>query len=428
MASSPIEINMALNTSAVAKGASDAEQHLTDLEQAVEGIGDSSRDADRLEQSLEDVGDQARLTADDIDDFDNVLTMGLDKGERKLGDLERAMRDVQREADDMGDAGRRMGDDLDRGFKRAEDGADDFRQEAGQTARETAASFDGSAESIGEAFQEVAANAFGGFGPAGAIAGLAAAAGIGAAIQGFEDVDEANEESQRRAADWAQSFIDAGALIISNADQVARVQAIATDPEQYEEARKNAENWGVDTSWAMRAMAGDATALTVVEESLAQAQADLDDKMTTNTDSITGMSDEMKTAAGQLNDGRDAFERLTGEMDAGREGAQAVSDALIGMVNSADDATVQVDDLGNRVYTLKDEHGETQIFVDADTGLASENIDAFNGELDEVDKRTVTSTVSVDVDDTAYRMWQPDPKVARVVVQTDVGRREVYAG
>ncbi len=66
-------------------------------------------------------------------------------------------------------------------------GMDDFKQEANQTARESAASFDGSAESIVDVFQEVAANAFQGFGPAGAVAGLAIAAGIGLGVKAFED-------------------------------------------------------------------------------------------------------------------------------------------------------------------------------------------------------------------------------------------------
>lgn len=414
MSSGPIKLNMALNTSAVAKGAADAEKSLADLEKAVEDIGDSSRDADRLERSLDDVRGQARDATDEIGDFDNILSDSFDRGTREAGDLERAMRDVQREADDLGDTGRKIGRDLDRGFERAEEGADEFKQEARQTARETAASFDGSADSIVDLFQEVAANAFGGFGPAGLIAGLAVAAGIGAGVKGFEDIDEATEESKQRIADWAQSYVDAGDTIISAADQVARVQQIATDPEQYEAARENAKNWGIDTSTAMRAMAGDATALQVVSESLAQAQEDLDEKIGSNTDSITGMSGEFKIAAGQLNAGRDAFEALNSEMGAGQEAARAVSDALIGLVNDADNATVQVDELGNQVFTLKSEHGETQIFVDAETGLASENIDAFQGDLDKIDGRRVTSDVVVRVDTSAWDGWTPATKTAFV--------------
>lgn len=143
-------------------------------------VSDFLRGKRSVTEGLEDV----------VDSLDDVGDAGEDL-ERKFKDVfDTVQRDSKR-------AGKDMGDSITDGARRAGEGVDDFKDEANSTAREAAASFDGSAESIGDAFQEVAANAFAGFGPAGAAAGLAAAAGIGLAIQSLQQAaDEANELTQ----------------------------------------------------------------------------------------------------------------------------------------------------------------------------------------------------------------------------------------
>lgn len=140
---------------------------------------------------------------EDVEDAVEDLGRG---GARDLDQLEDSLQRVERAGGDVGDA-------MERGFDKAKRGADDFKSEANQTARESAASFDGSAESIGDAFQEVAANAFAGFGPAGALAGTAVAAGIGAAVTAFQGLDERSEESKQRVSqnftEMAETGIDA---------------------------------------------------------------------------------------------------------------------------------------------------------------------------------------------------------------------------
>lgn len=368
MASGRIQIAVGLETSDVKKGAKDAEKALENLEDAVGDAGNGAKDLDKIEDEL---------------------------------------KDVQAASKDTGDS---IGRDIDDGFKKAGDGVDDFKQEADSTAREVAASFDGSAESIAGGFQELAANAFGSFGPAGAVAGLAAAAGIGLAVAGFEANAEAMEASEERIGEWAQVFIDAGGKAATAAQIAGGMIAIATDPKRYKEAAQNAKDWGVDETTALRAMSGDATALEVVRRRLNERTDEsnrLLEEQETQVDSNAGVAYDLADAVDR---GADAFSKLSGEMKAGKDRADTVSDGLKDMINDAEFATKEVDDLGNAVYTLPD---ESQIMIDAKTGQATTDISNFKGDVDEIPE-TVTTKVKVQVDDTAWRTWQPVTKNGRI--------------
>jgi hypothetical protein len=371
VASGRITIDVGLEASGVAKGAKDAEKALEKLEDAV---GDAAKEGKQLDK------------------------------------IEDELKDVQRQSDKTG---RDVGKNMDDGFDRAKKGADDFKQEANSTAREAAASFDGSAESIADAFQEVTANAFGGFGPAGAVAGLAAAAGIGLAVKAFEEVGEAQELSEEKVADWAKAFIESGNRIIGAAHVVAEVQAIATDPERYKVAAQNAKDWGVDETTAMRAMAGDATALEVTRRRLNERTEESNRLLAEQEQQVDSSAGAAYDLADSVNRGAEAFSVLTGEMTAGQQRAQGVSEGLKDIVNDAASAIKEVDELGNAVYTLPD---GTQIMIDAETGQATTDVSRFKGDLDGIPE-TVTSTVKIQVDDTNWRLWKPNPKSGMVYGQ-----------
>lgn len=125
-----------------------------------------------------------------VEDVSDALDDLVRDGDKAGDKLERSFRDIAKEAKR---AETSVSDVGDKGFKKASAGMDDFKGEARQTSAEVAASFDGSAESIAGGFQELAANALSGFGPAGAAAGLALAAGIGIATQVFTGMGEQSE-------------------------------------------------------------------------------------------------------------------------------------------------------------------------------------------------------------------------------------------
>lgn len=350
------------------------------------------------------------------DAADKLDDLGKSKGPDKL---EAGMKDAQKASEKLGKEVKSTADQIERefrdsyksvakssdeGMQAATEGVQDFKQEAEQSAKETAASFDGSFESIVGMVQETAAQALSGFGPLGVAAGLTAAAGIGLAVKGFDDVNEAQKVTEAAGAEWANKFIESGQRVATAAQQTGSMVAIATDPEKYKEATEAAEAWGVDVSTAMLAMSGNAPALKVVNDAVDLLGANAEKAKV----AALGMSTEMGgtgiavlPVVRQFDDASARLDVLNGSMDEGARRARIVSDSYLELVNSAEGATEQVDELGNKVVTLPD---NTQIFIDAQTKQASQNIDRFKGDLDTV---PITKHVVMQLDDSAVRNYKP---------------------
>lgn len=184
MASRPIEVEIRLQSEGVESGA--------------ERVADSFSD---VQDELRDTGRAAERAGDEMQDAAREAARVIDR------DLTQALDEVQ---DQARTTGRTVGREVEDGTRRASEGMDEFRDEANSTAREAAASFDGSADSIGDMFQEVAANAFAGFGPAGAAAGLAIAAGMGIALAALNKVSEDATASKEDIISIAQAIREHG--------------------------------------------------------------------------------------------------------------------------------------------------------------------------------------------------------------------------
>ncbi|KNY06867.1 hypothetical protein [Microbacterium sp. GCS4] len=323
-------------------------------------------------EPLEDVSEQLEQLGDDSKSATDDLERGMRDAQRRTDDAADEIRKLRDELNKAGRQGKNTGDDIDDGFSRAKQGAEEFKDEANQTAREAAASFDGSAESIGDVFQELAANAFGGFGPAGAVAGIAAAAGIGLAISGFTQIGEASEESKQRAAEWAQAYVDAGGKVLTTAITTAKVMDIATDADKYAKAAENAKNWGVDVSTAINAMAGESWALNAVNDSLATSAEKINDEMREVGLQYDWTGESMTDLSTRTANGQRAFDELTSEMKRGAEQADALSQSLVNTAENTEGASTVVDEFGDKVTTLP---GGTTIYIDAETGQATIDLD-----------------------------------------------------
>lgn len=338
--------------------------------------------------SVEDIGDA----------LDDLARDSAQAGEK----MERSFREIAREASDTG---RKIGREMNDGTDKAKKGVDEIGREAESTAKESAASFDGSAESIADAFQEVAANAFAGFGPAGAAAGVAAALGIGAVLAGFTAADEAAKASEEAVAEWADAYIEAGGIALTAGVMASRAQDILTDSEKFKTAEENARKWGVSIETAVGAMSGSAADIREVESSVRDMG-----------DALKNIPDDQAFTIGvkaeqDFNAARDALKKLTDEMDRGATRAEVLNSFWQEQINSMDGVIVKVDEFGNKLYTLPD---ETQVVVDAQTGQATQNLDAFKGDVDAIAGKTVTSTVVLKVDDTAWRNYRPHPKSGEI--------------
>lgn len=302
-----------------------------------------------------------------------------DLGKNKsLDKLEGSMKDLAKEADVTG---RKIGTELDSGFKKAGKGADDFKQEAQQTARESAASFDGSAESIGDAFQEVAANAFSGFGPAGAVAGIAAAAGLGAVMTALQDQAAKLEELKQKFADMYRSAAEEGRTYLSEAQIQSGVLDALYDPAKREAALKKAQLIGSDIVTVLRAEAGSREDIAVAIDLANQKAAELQAK----SQEATGTTSVW--AAGVQGIASD-YEKLRDMLDGNAEAAKLAQESAV----------------------RGEEAHREQIQRTRDASQARYEAMAAQA------ANPIVQKVRVEVDDTAWRRYTPQAKSGRVNV------------
>lgn len=209
------------------------------FEQVQDALDDVAKEARKTEDALEDVGDGTKKASDEADDMARKFRDDFDK--------------VRGDAKATGDA---IGRGVKDGTDRAEEGVSEFKEESRQIAQETATSFDGTAESIADVFRDLAATAFQGFGPAGIVAGVAVAAGIGLAQKALEDVAEKTNEAKEQGAEWAQSFNSAAVedRLAAVRDRWAELSSTITDSrEWYELAQDTAVTALDDIARAARA-------------------------------------------------------------------------------------------------------------------------------------------------------------------------------
>lgn len=208
-------------------------------------------------------------------------------GPRDIERVEDAMQDAQRETEDVKAELKELADEIrNTGRKAKTDFADKYKDAADDTSRafeqvkddgfsnakEVAASFDGSAESIAEGFQGAAAEMFSGFGPLGAAAGLAAAAGLGLALTAINEQQEAAEELKQNLVDAYKAAAEEGRTFIDEAAIIAAATDIYFDPGKYENARREAARIGVDVETYIRAQAGSYEDLVLVIDMAKKAE------------------------------------------------------------------------------------------------------------------------------------------------------------
>ncbi|MFB4348480.1 hypothetical protein [Microbacterium sp. CR_7] len=361
---------------------------------------DLIRGTDDAEKALDDV-------ADSLDDMTRDAKDGSRDAERAVERLEDSFRDAARRAKDLGDAGDDAGDKVRRGMRDADDDvrrfgrtSEEVGDELKQNLGETFSSFRGDLEDL----PQIAQDTLGGLAGSGALGGIpglvataAGAAGIGMLIGAFESMDEAAKESAQRANDWADAYIEAGGRLLSFEQQMAKVRDITTN--QYDVASKNAELWGVSVETAIAAMAGSQSALDDVSDSVnkqsdAAARAAVEaQKMAEASGGTLGVltQEEQKAAAAA-----DALNLLTGEMDRGAQQADVYSRLLADTARSTEGATEAVDDFGDSIVTLP---GGKQVYIDAETGQATADVDAISNKIYSVPDGHATVRVTGDTTD-----------------------------
>jgi hypothetical protein len=292
---------------------------LADVAKFIKGTDSMAESLEDVAGALDDLG--KNKAGEDLED-------GLKSAGKEAGELESKVSDAFRSiAQDAKDAGKKTGDSIKDGTGKAKEGFDELKGEASGTAREAAASF-GSIEDGADALQEVLANAFVGFGPAGAAAGLAAAAGIGLAITAAQDAATANTDAKQKAVDMIDAIAEAGGNI-ENLDFAERIKSWGREvlednwmtfwadesSTKFQETAKDAETFGVSVRDAIRAASGSAEDskkfLDATGESWQELNAKVEAGTRVNEDGAMSFTDSAVAAQKQ----RDALSDLRGQAE-----------------------------------------------------------------------------------------------------------------
>lgn len=184
---------------------------LADVAAFLRGTDNVTDALDDVSDALDDLATEAQRAGRETgDDLAKGVERGTDRGSDEVEKLERSFREMSDVAKREGRrAGDEVGDSVTRGTERASDGMDALKENTASNAKEMGGSFQ-DVESALDAVQGLAAEALEGFGPAGIAAGVAAAAGIGVAVQMLQQAADKANELTETAADLATSFGEAG--------------------------------------------------------------------------------------------------------------------------------------------------------------------------------------------------------------------------
>jgi hypothetical protein len=353
----PVAADTKLFTSAVKAG---VVTPLESVEKALDDIG-RNRGGDQLEASMKDAQRATEQGADAFTDLQREASEALKK----------TARDASRYSKD---AGNDLGRNIDRGADRAEEGLDDLNNNAKSNAIEVAASFDGSAESIADGFQGLAAEAFEGFGPAGVVAGVAAAAGIGLISQSFTNASEDAEETAQHINDLFDDMIESGNEFASESFINNGIADIVKDTERYAQVQKDAAEAGVDVSTVLRAQAGDLDAISLVQATAEATQTKLTEKQRdytlANGESSAGIDAQIYS----LDDLKARFDGVAGQTDTAAGKARDYNAAIAETGPKVDTAKDKVGELGNALSNIPNPR---KVVFDIDDSAVWEKIHAI---------------------------------------------------
>lgn len=215
-------------------------------------------DVSQLLKGTQQAEDAIEKVADTLDELGRGSADAADKVERSFKD---AFDDVQ---DRSKQAGKKIGDDVHDGAKKAAGGIGAMKDEAKQSVRETAASFSDITDGL-DLVQEIAANAFVGFGPAGMAAGALAAIGIGLIKTSLDDAKTKADDFVEMTHTMAQGLRETGGVAGILADSM---EDIVDTKEWYEFWQKlpidrltlmsqQMKELGLNSDDVFRAMSGD---------------------------------------------------------------------------------------------------------------------------------------------------------------------------
>lgn len=389
----PYKVKMVSDTSQVVGPMGRVADTFEAAAESLDRLGVSgARAGDDISDAATEVGRDADKMADSLHDAGKDIARDASKAAGQLEDEYSAgLKEIVREGKTTGD---KLGKDLKDGTDLAGEGMEELKDESKSTAKEAAASF-GSVEDALDAVQEIAANAFVGFGPAGLAAGLVAAAGIGLAFAAAQESAEKIAQAKDAAIDLAGQLadVDGNPALLEWADRLRqKLTAVVDDRDWWEfwqdEPKTAMEQWskaadafGLDFGQLARGMAGDSgdieTALDQVNGKIAAQEAQYE--------SLIRAGMHPMTAAAQTN---------TGELEKLRDGLTAAADEMESAAQMAELLAVAEGSLEDTTRETAQSHDTYRAAVaDALTGAGESwenyvqdgivNLDAYNAAIEE---------------------------------------------
>jgi hypothetical protein len=337
---------------------------LTDVSSAIKGTADVEQGIGKMADSLDQLGSETAATADAAAD-------------KLSSEFKTAFDQVQAGARGAGD---KVGDDIHRGARRAEEGLDELKDSGRQNAIEVAASFDGSAQSIADGFQGLAAEMFAGFGPAGVAAGVAAAAGMGLISKSLEDAEEAAETAKENIEDLRGQLEGVG-------NDVSKLDAqgnFLTWSKQTTEGRTNLE-WmnqavrqlGISADVLGAAWQGNGDAIAQVSAALAGRMADLNEQSTASAASSGVVDEALQAQQRELTKTADVLKSYGINVQTAADQNKDAQTFLAGMTTATNDQATATKGLVDAQQAAQD---AAQQYADALTdnlSVADEGLDRF---------------------------------------------------
>lgn len=404
---SGLSVDIAANTRAAQASVKDLSGALDAVADALDDVAaDAQRGGAKTERALDGLGDAGTDAAREL--------------ERSGDRVERTFRDMVQDAGRAEAAVKQVGDDGPKSLRRLGDAGAEVSGELRQNLGETFSSFKGDLADL----PQIAQDTLGGLAGSGALGGIpglaltaAGAAGLGMITAELTKQQEQADALRDRLASAYQSAVAEGRTYLDTAQLIAEAQDLMFDPEradQYKSVMADAGHLALEESTMIAAAVGDLEAQQEVLGRIGALQAELAREQAANGGTMTG---EMRTQWEVLklleNEWSGLNDTTRQTADTAVHAQEVTSRFLLDAIDKAGTAQQQVDEFGNQLLTLPD---GTEVVIDAKTGRAHQDLDAFKGDLDGVSARVTPAQVRVQVDDSAWKSWRPPVKHSTVKV------------
>lgn len=289
-----------------------------------------------------------------------------------IDDLE----DAQRETEELKRETKQTADAIDReyrdSYRRAKQSSDDFtdkakagagelKDELKQSAAEGAASFSGEMDDVVDVVQETIANGLSGFGPVGALAGLALAAGIGA---GFSEIQKQAEATQQFIEDAFDDMAENASSSLSRAFVAEQMKTLLQDEGKRNEIKEQSVALSLSEQTVLQAMAGDAQSLQAVQEAINGKLGEINGKYTDANGQLDTYARHHDTAYQRIEMIRGGYEGIITNIDTA-VGRASLYNSALGTGNATLDAGLQkIRDTSKEIDKLSEKTPTVTLRVD----------------------------------------------------------------